>query len=229
MYDVEEGKFIIFLIILGILVGVLIFRPSLGLAVLTILLLLIIIMRGISLYNEKQKLDKYKNKLDIINVDKGGIFKLTGVGEYSEELTLKVLAKHLYKEGDYSWYELECDKGEGDKVFVDVEVDDYVKVSVVLENLTWLDISLSVSLETMDDKEFGYVQYKNRKFNYQESDNAVFYRFCDNKKREKFYYWDFKNGNNIISIEKWGSKDYKIYYCQEMRTSQITVLSNKGK
>ena len=221
------------MIFLIIVFGVIIFFSvvigfNMSFLILSFLLLLFIIHRGIALYKKKQKLDKHKNELSIVNVDKGGVFKLTGVGEYSEELTLKVLAKHLYKEGDYSWYELECDKGEGDKVFVDVEVDDYVKVSVVLGKLTMHDINLSAPLEKIDDDENGLVYYKQKKFLYKESDSAVFYRFCDEKKSEKFYYWDFENSINLISIEKWGNKDYNVYYCQEMRTSQITVLSNKG-
>ncbi len=227
-YDRFDPKLTFVIIVITILTCAFIFRPIWGFAVLSLIFLLIIINRSIVLYNQKSNFDKQKKELNIVNVEKGGVFKLTGVGENADELTLKVLAKHLYREGDYYWYELECDKGSEEKVFVDVEVDDYVNVSIVLETLKLHEIELSDSLEKIDDEEEGYVKYKQKTFFYTESDSAVFYRFCDDKKSEKFYYWDFEQDNKIISVEKWG-KEYAVYYCQKMKPSQITVLSNKGE
>ena len=59
---------------------------------------------------------KSKDELHIVNVDKGGVFILSGVGENSEELTLKVVSKHLYQEGDFYWYELAPEKMSGLKL-----------------------------------------------------------------------------------------------------------------
>ena len=193
-----------------------------------ILLAVIFIKRNIDLKKNIYKMPE--DALHITNVDKGGIFKLTGVGPNSEELNLKVLAKHLYREGDFYWWELECDKGDGEKVWVEVEDDDDTIVSVVLEKLTLKDINVNKSrLEQIDDDESGNINYKGRSFRYTESDEALFYRFCDDKKAEKLYYWDFKNGNNTISVEKWSDKEFQVFYCQIMKPAQVTVYSNKSE
>ncbi len=183
--------------------------------------------------NQDLKKNIYKmpeDALHITNVDKGGVFKLTGVGEYSEELNLKVLAKHLYREGDFYWWELECDKGDGEKVWVEVEDDDETIVSIVLKKLTLKDINMTKSqLEKIDDEEYGRVKYDGMTYTYAESDEAVFYRFCDDKKAEKLYYWDFRNGNHSVSVEKWSDKDFEVFYCQIMKPAQVTVYSNRSE
>ena len=183
--------------------------------------------------NKEIKKNIYKvpeNALHITNVDKDGVIKLTGVGKNSEELTLKVIAKHLYQEGDFYWYELECDKGDDDKVWIDVEDDDETNVSIVLEKLSISDFSPNIKniLAHHDDVETGTIGYKGRNFNYVESDSAIFYRFCEKNKPEKLYYWDYRSTNLSLSFEKWGENEYQVFLCQNMKPSQVTVLSNGG-
>lgn len=164
--------------------------------------------------------------LHVVNLEQGGVFELSGVGNNYESMTLKVLAKHLYQDGDYSWFELECDKGSQEKVWVEVDDDDETKVTVVLEKKKLSDFGLSASrLEEIDDEERGNVQG----YNYEDSGNAVFYRFCDSTKAEKLYYWDFKKGSKMLSVEKWGDKDYEVFISQIMMPSQIRVLRNKAE
>ena len=202
--------------------------PNVIFLVLAILLAILLWKRNSDLKENIYKMPE--DALHITNVDKGGVFQLSGVGHNSDELTLKVLAKHLYQEGDFYWYELECDKGDGEKVWVEVEDDDDTKVSVVLEKLKLEDIKVSKSeLKHIDDEESGFIHYKNAKYKYNESDEAIFYRFCDDKRPEKLYYWDFVNRNHSISVEKWGENEYLVYYCQIMSPSQVTVLSNNEK
>lgn len=213
-----------------IVVCLLFLIPTIGTNViflgLGILLAVVFIKRNADLKKNIYKMPE--DALHITNVDKGGIFKLTGVGKNSEELNLKVLAKHLYREGDYYWWELECDKGDGEKVWVEVEDDDETIVSIVLEKLTLKDINVSKSrLEQIDDNESGSINYKGRNFRYTESDEAIFYRFCDDKRAEKLYYWDFQNGNNTVSIEKWSDNEFQVFYSQIMKPAQVTVYSNK--
>ena len=170
-----------------------------------------------------------EDALHIVNVDKGGVFQLRGVGKNMEDMTLKVITKHLYQQGDYYWWELECDKGSDEKVWVEVEDDDDTIVSIVLEKLKLNDINLTpVDLVKIDDEEEGYIIYEKVKYAYEDSDEAIFYRFCDDKKPEKFYYWDFVDDDYSVSVEKWGEKDYEVFYCQKMKPNQITVLSNKN-
>lgn len=195
---------------------------------LAIVLAIIFIKRNHDLKKNIYKMPE--DALHITNVDKGGIFRLTGVGENSEELNLKVLAKHLYREGDFYWWELECDKGDGEKVWVEVEDDDETVVSIVLKKLTLKDINMTKSqLEHIDDEESGRVKYDGVSYNYQESDEAIFYRFCDDKKGEKLYYWDFQNGNHTVSVEKWSDNEFQVFYCQLMKPAQVTVYSNTSE
>lgn len=172
---------------------------------------------------------KSKDELHIVNVDKGGVFILSGVGENSEELTLKVVSKHLYQEGDFYWYELECDKGTGENVWVEVEDDDSTIVSITLKKMTLKDIHVtSDKLEKIDDEETGSITYNGQQFVYVDSDNAVFYKHCDNQNPQKFYFWDFAYKNQIISVEKWTDFEYDVTLSQRMLPAQIKVLSNKG-
>ena len=222
-----------YVVIWGIVAAVILLMllPSIGLNViflaLGIILALLFVKRNSDLKKNIYKMPE--DALHITNVDKGGVFKLTGVGDNFEELNLKVLAKHLYQEGDFYWYELECDKGDDEKVWVEVEDDDETVVSVVLKKMKLSDINTSQSqLQHIDDEESGSVSYKGISYNYQESDEAIFYRFCDDKKPEKFYYWDFRKGNYSISVEKWAEKEYQVFYSQIMKPSQVIVYSNKA-
>jgi len=171
-----------------------------------------------------------ENALHITNVDKGGIFELSGIGKQSENMTLKVLAKHLYQQGDYFWYELECDKGEGDKIWVEVEEDDATNVSIVIEKPKLEDFSSAIksTLIRHDDEEAGEIKYNGRMYKYAESDSAVFYRYCDDKRPEKFYYWEYVSGNLTLTFEKWSDNDYEIFLSQYVQPHQVRVLSIKG-
>ena len=223
MYNVIYG--VIAIVILAVLAFV--FNPNIIFLGLAVLLAVILIKRNADLKKNIYKTPE--DALHIVNVDKGGVFQLRGVGKNMEDMTLKVMSKHLYQQGDYYWWELECDKGHGEKVWVEVEDDDDTVVSVVLEKLKLTDIHTSaLGLTKIDDEEEGSVFYERVKYNYEDSDEAIFYRHCDNSKPEKFYYWDFVNGNHSVSVEKWGEKDYEVFYCQIMQPSQVTVLATKS-
>ena len=224
-----------FALILIVIVAV--FIPVIGFNVLFLILGALIawaiFMRNKSL---KENINKVPEQaLHVTNLGWGGVFELRGVGDDYKDMTLKVLAKHLYQQGDFSWYELECDNGTDEKVWVEVEDDDETTVSVVLEKLKLSDIQYGyggrgpispIQLDEIDDNESGSVSYKNRTYSYTDSDKATFYRFCDSTKAEPLYYWDFENGNKSLSIEKWGDSEYQVFLCQKMRPSQITVLRN---
>ncbi len=207
--------------------------PSFG-----ILSVFVVLAAALVLLMYKRNLDIKKNiykvpedALHITNLDKDGVIKLTGVGINKEEMTLKVIARHLYSQGDYSWYEYECDKGEGNKVWLEVEDDDETLVSVVLQELTLRSVGLTPNaLVHFDDEEEGGFTYNKQRYAYSDSDSAVFYRYCDDKKPEKLYYWDFIAGDNtMLSVEKWGENEYKVYLCQKMLPYQITVYSTRGE
>ncbi len=205
------------------------FFAGLGL-ILAVIAVIAILKRN---HDIKSSMKNYnEDSLIIQNVREGGVIKIANVDGYDTDLDLKVIGRNLYMEGDYSWYELECLRPDGEKVWVDVEDDDELMVSVVLDKLRYAQIKLSNTLENIDEEESGTVKYNNVVFSYQDSGEANFYRHCDDKKVEKFSYWDFKTmeGKYLISIEKWknevGREDMTIYYSQNIRPlSSITVYS----
>lgn len=183
-----------------------------------------IIMRNKSIHENLNKVSE--ETLHVVNLEKGGVFELSGVGKEFKDYTLTVLAKHLYMEGDFSWFELECDDGTENKVWVEVEDDDETVVSVVLEKTNLRAVGLIPEcLKQIDYDESGIV---NKGYVYTDSGEATYYRFCDDTKAEKLYYWDFVKGNKILSVEKWGDNDYQVFISQKMKPSQIRVLRNKG-
>ncbi|MGN0018143.1 MAG: DUF4178 domain-containing protein [Candidatus Gastranaerophilaceae bacterium] len=181
--------------------------------------------------------DKYsKDMLIIQNVKEGGVIKIANVEGYNEDLELKVVGRNLYTEGDYSWYELECVRPDGEKVWIDVDDDDDLIVSIVIKKLHLADLKFSNSLETIDENESGNVIFKDfpeKRFAYIDSGDATFYKRCDDLKAEKLYYWDFKNNNHLISVEKWGDTNYKpeyeYFYSQIIKPHSITVYSTSNE
>ena len=196
--------------------------------VVAVLVAIIILKRN----NEiSQKTKNNRSGLKIItNVDVGGVFRLANIDGYDEDIELKVIRKHLYREGDYFWYELECIKGDGEKAWVEVEDDDNLVTSIVLNKFKVSQVpGLNPrKLEHDDEEESGHIAYKGINYNYEDSGNATFYRDCDDKKAEKLYYWDYKNGNYLVSVERWGSGDetnYEGYFSQIVKPVNITIFS----
>ena len=98
---------------------------------------------------------------------------------------------------------------------------------IVLKKMKLNDIPVTpAQLDKFDYDESGSLKYDGKTYRYMESANAVFYRNSDDEKVEKLYYWDFRTGSSIISIEKWG-ETYEVYLSQSMRPNQITVYSIK--
>ncbi len=182
-------------------------------------------------FDIKKNTSKYGEDLLIIqNVKEGGVIKLANVDGYDQDLDLKVIGRNLYMEGDYSWYELECVRNDGEKVWVDVDDDDDLVVSVVLEKVPSAQIEPSDSYEMIDENEEGSVIFRNRIYYYKDSGVATFYKHCDDQHKEKVQYFDFvKYPKYMISVENWindGNKpDTLAYYSQIIKPSAITVYS----
>lgn len=204
------------------------FLAALGL-IFAVVLIIALAKRNFDL---KQSMNKYSEDMRIIqNVKEGGVVKIANLDGYDTDLELKVIGRNLYMEGDYSWYELECVRSDGEKVWIDVDDDDDLMISVVLQKLTKSDLKFSSTLENIDEEESGSANYKGTSFHYIDSGDAKFYKHCDDTKVEKLYYWDFKSasGRYLISVEEWksadGSHDFAYYYSQIVKPMSITVYS----
>lgn len=196
-----------------------------------VLALIVIAKRNTDI--RKHNLNKYdENELIIQNVQKGGVIRLTHVDGQTGDIDLKVVSRNLYLEGDYSWYELECINANGEKFWIDIDDDDELIVSVVVAKPTLSELKFSSSLDNIDENESGSVVYKGKRYKYIDSGDAIFHKYCDDKHKERLYYYDFKNGNYMISVEKWknanGTSDTEYFVSQILRPSTITVYSTKG-
>jgi len=166
-------------------------------------------------------------ELLIENVRPGGVIHLRAVGPDMEDMDLTVLGRHTYRQGNYEWYELECDKG-GEKVWVDIEEDDEIEVGVSLRELKLPALGISKKdLVRFDDDEEGEFTFEGKTFYLEDSDSCEFLRNGMAGKAEELYYWDFEpdSGDTWIGVEKWGDSEYKAYYGQSLRKDQITVYS----
>ncbi len=220
-------------LIIGVILIAFLAGMSNGIAAATGLVLAVLVAIVI-LKRNQEVVSKNKNKRSdlkiITNVDVGGVFKLANIDGYDEDLELKVMRKHMYQEGDYFWYELECIKGDGEKAWVEVEDDDNIVTSIVLKKLKISEVP-GVTPEKLahdDDEESGKVVYLSKQFNYEDSGNATFFRDCEDTKAEKLYYWDYKSGNYLFSVERWGSGDetsFEAYFSQVVKPLSITIYS----
>lgn len=171
-----------------------------------------------------------KDALRIENVGAGGMIHISGIGPEMDEFDVKVIAKHLYREGASSWYELEGESADG-AVWIDLEDDDGLTLNITLKKMKLRDIGLSKrDLERMDDDEEGSFTFEGETYYYEDSDRAMFYRYGDETQGESFYYWDFENkaGNKFIGVEKWDDGAYDVSYSEPIASHQVSVFSLKA-
>jgi len=166
-------------------------------------------------------------ELLIQNVRQGGVIALRAVGETLEDFDLKVMGRHTYRQGDYEWYELECDKG-GQKVWIDLEEDDEIELAIGMRQLDLKDLGLSKKdLDKMDEEEEGEFTFEGQIWTLDDSDSANFLRNGDESKKEKLYYWDFvsEDGKKFIGVEKWSNTEYAVTLSDTLSPGQVTVYS----
>jgi hypothetical protein len=175
---------------------------------------------------QSKKLSYSPDELRIENVTTGGVLHLTGIGPDMEDFDVTILGRHIYREGESTWYELEGDKGDR-KVWIEFEEDDELEISIKIKDLKLRELGVSKSdLDRMDDQEDGEFSYEGEKFYYEDSGQAVFYRNGIEENAERFYYWDFENDNEdkYISVENWdGEVEASLSY--PVKPSQVTVYS----
>ena len=167
---------------------------------------------------------------DIENVGPGGVFSLRSFGPNMEDVDVTVLARHLYREGGFEWFELEGESGD-QKIWLTVEDDDELEISVTLRKLSLAELGLSKhQLERFDDDEEGSFDFDGMKYVYEDSGAATFSRHGDRQSREDFYYWEFeaRDGKSSITVERWDEGSYEGHVSQPIRASQITVYTTAG-
>lgn len=162
------------------------------------------------------------------NVRAGGVVQLSRIGADMEDFDAKVIGRHAYRQGGFVWYELECDRGSSKKVWVEIEEDDEVDITIALRKLEMRDMPFTMAdLKRIDDQEQGSFEFEGHRYHYEDSDSAVFFRYSKEENAEGLYYWDFKasGANKYISVERWDDGSVDVSYAEGIDPSQIKVYS----
>lgn len=162
------------------------------------------------------------------NVRAGGVVQLSRIGPDMEDFDAKVIGRHAYRQGGFVWYELECDRGSAKKVWVEIEEDDEVEVTITLRKLPMRDMPFTMAdLKRIDDQESGSFEFEGRRYHYEDSDSATFHRYSEEHNSEGMYYWDFAtdDGEHFIGVERWDDGSVDVSYGEAIDPSQIKVYS----
>ncbi len=167
----------------------------------------------------------------IENVGPGGVIKLTAVGPEMKDLDARIVSRHLYRERDDEWFELEGETEEG-RLWIDVEEDDEVEVSVSLRALDLEETGLSPEdLDNMTKAKRGVCEFEGQNYRLRETGKARFYRDGDPSQGKIVRYWDFstQDESSLLGFERWGKAEYEVHLGQPIRPHQITVYAEKGE
>lgn len=166
----------------------------------------------------------------IENMQAGGVFSLRGFGQDLDDLDVQVLSKHGYDEDGFRWFELEGDAG-GRKIWLTVETDDETELSVTLEKLALSDLNLTqVDLDRFVEDDDGEINFRGRRYVYEDWGEAMFHRDCDESRGERFRYWEFEtdDGTSALTVERWSDGSTECHLSQPLRHSQLTVYTVAG-
>ena len=169
------------------------------------------------------------DELHLDNVQQGGVIRLINVGENMDEYDVNIIARHVYRSDDAEWYELEGDSGT-DKVWISLEEDDGLDVSLTLRKLKLRDLGISRNdLDEMDEKGEGEFEFEGKTYYYAGSEEVSFFRNGNvaESNEEFFYAWDFESEDeeSYISIEEWRDKSIEVSLAQPLKESQVQVYS----
>lgn len=199
----------------------------------TIIILILLAMAAVAAYlfwRQQQRPSGAKGErprpMTIENIRPGGFVRLSRVGPDMEDVEAEIVGRHVYEEDGFQWFELEGESAVG-KVWIDVEEDDEVEVSVSLRKLRLSDVGLTrESLDEITRRDEGTLTFEERTYEYEDSGSATFMRNGDPARGERLRYWDFESEDErwFIGIEAWG-EEYQVHLSQAVLPSQIEVFS----
>lgn len=166
----------------------------------------------------------------IQHMQPGGLFSLRSFGEDMEDLDVSVTARHLYDEDGFQWFELEGETG-GNKVWLTVEDDDELELSITLKKVSLEDVGLTKEkIQSIGDNDDGQIEFDGQTYLFDDRGDAVFHRNGDLMRSEKFTYWDFESSDEsrYITVERWSDGTFECHLSQPVRESQITIYSTTG-
>jgi hypothetical protein len=194
-----------------------------------LVLLAALVALGIWFWRQRSSSPKQQPRerpITIENVRPGGVLKLLRVGPDMEDFDVKVIGRHTYREDGFEWYELEGESHAG-KVWLEVEEDDELEVSLSLRRLKLSEVNLSRErLEEIEQNDEGEVHFDGRTYEYEDCGEGEFLRDGDPSRCERFRYWDFEaeDGEYFLGVEAWG-KEYQVHLSEALSLSQVEIYS----
>lgn len=130
------------------------------------------------------------------------------------------------QESGYEWFEVELKGGDpGDKLWLEWEEDDELEIGLNLQKVTLKELGLTPQLlEQFDEEGEGCFTYQSIEYEFDESDEALFYRNSEGS-GILYYYWDFEDeaGEHFIGIEKWGRNEYEAHMGIYIKESDMEI------
>ncbi|MCH2154945.1 MAG: DUF4178 domain-containing protein [Opitutales bacterium] len=169
--------------------------------------------------------------MTIKNVEPGGVLTLKGVGENIEDFEIVITGKHLYQEDGFEWFELEGERG-AEKVWIEVEDDDELSVSLTVKKMKLSQIGLNPDeVARIEKADEGEISYEGRSYEFDDWGEAMFYRNGARAQGERFKYWDFESedGLHSLTIEQWAGARMEAFLSENIRPAQIDIFSLDGK
>ena len=176
---------------------------------------------------QQKKTDQLTDTPSIMQVQPGGVIHLEGVGLKSESFDAQITARHLHKRGSYRWVELEADRGDR-TVYLSLEDDDKLSVTVTLEQPSLTDLGLSRErINNLDNQSEDTISYKGTTYSLSENGNALFCRDQDELRPEPYAYWEFEShkGDQYLTLVRWQDDSLEVNVSFYVDPSLITVYS----
>ncbi|MDN5871828.1 MAG: DUF4178 domain-containing protein, partial [Nitrococcus sp.] len=144
-----------------------------------------------------------------------------------KDFDIRIIARHRYREGGFEWTELEGEAAEG-PVWIEVERDDELSVSIALRRLGLADVGLDpAALHGFVKADEGRIEADGGPYDYEDHGRAEFLRNGDSVHAETVAYWDFESadGRRYLSVECWGGDDYQVHLGETLSPGQIEIYS----
>ncbi len=165
----------------------------------------------------------------IQNVIPGGVIRIERLGPDMRDVDVQVVARHLYEEDGFTWFELDGETADG-KLYLTVVDDDELEMSVSGGKLTLLEVGLKPEQFQGSGKPPAQIAYDGLSFRLVEQGDVTFYRNSDRLAPEPFRYWDYadKQKKRMLTVERWGASSFEVHDSAVVNPRQVIVYATRG-
>lgn len=171
--------------------------------------------------------DDRGSELTLENARKGAVLSLNAVGPDLDDMDLTVQSRHVYRQGDFEWFELECQHA-GGKAWLTVQEEDERELSLTLRTFALRELGVNPGdLKRMKGTGDGKVTYQGVEYELEETGAATFYKDGRRQAGEKFQFWEFEpeEGDTGITVARWDDDTYDAAWSTDLSDAQVKVYS----